>query len=79
MTEEELAAVLAAVVTPQRLWTELDTRRKTFSPQMPWWRVAVELNVSASQLQRLREGAASRAVRRAATKWLEQPAPAAAE
>lgn len=76
MTEQELAAVLAAVVTPERLWAEIDTRRRECSPRLPWWRVAVQMDVSFTQITRLRNGGCSPAVRRAATRWLERhPAP----
>lgn len=74
MTEEQLAATLAAAVTPQRLWAELDVRRRDH--RMPWWLVAVQADLSQAQLERLRHGANSRIVRERATAWLERkPAP----
>lgn len=72
MTEEYLAAVLAAVVTPQRLHAELDTRRRALG--LPWWLVAVEMDVSLPQLTRLRGGANSAVVRCRAQAWLEKTA-----
>ncbi|MGV9536582.1 hypothetical protein ACWEU6_36215 [Streptosporangium sandarakinum] len=79
MTEQEMQDVLTAVVSPQRLWVELDERRRETSPPMPWWQVCVHTDLSFTQLQRMRYGAASADVRRRVTAWLRKPAPHPAE
>ncbi|WP_326829707.1 hypothetical protein OIE13_06095 [Streptosporangium sp. NBC_01810] len=70
MTEEQLAATLAVVVTPQRLYAELNARRKELG--WPWWRVAVALDVSVSALNRMRHGAHIQGIRERAPEWLER-------
>lgn len=73
MTEEDLAVVLAAVVTPQRLHAELDARRRALG--LKWWQVAVALDIGEDRLRRVRTGQLSAALRDRATAWLEKPAP----
>ncbi|MGW4426620.1 hypothetical protein [Streptosporangium sp. NPDC004631] len=72
MTEEDLAAVLAAVVTPQRLHAELDARRRGLG--LKWWQVAVALDIGEDRLRRVRTGQLSDALRDRATAWLEKTA-----
>lgn len=61
-------------MTPQELYDALDARRREYSPRMPWWRVAVEMDVSLPQLHRLKGGANSPPVRRRAQAWLSKTA-----
>ncbi|MER5622481.1 hypothetical protein ABT061_15700 [Streptosporangium sp. NPDC002544] len=68
MTEEQLAAQLAAVVTPQRLWDELDTRRRAL--RLAWWQVAVQADVSEPSLRALKYG--QRSAYERARAWLER-------
>jgi hypothetical protein len=77
MTEEQLAATLAAVVTPQRLHAELDARRHELGVKAwPWWRVAIALDISVDNLRKVRHGHLSPALRARAVAWLERkPAP----
>lgn len=60
--------------TPQELYAALDVRRRERSPWLAWWRVAEQMGVPLVQLHRLARGDRSPVVRRAALRWLEQPA-----
>lgn len=72
MTEEQLAATLAAVITPERLWAELDARRRELG--LVWWQVSVQTDVSEPSLRALKYG--QRTAYERAQAWLERrPAP----
>jgi len=73
MTEEQLAATLAAVITPARLHAELNARRRELGlSQWPWWRVAAELDTATVSLRWMRDGHVSPALRSRAAAWLER-------
>lgn len=56
-------------MTPQELHAALDARRQAL--RVPWWVVAVDLDITEDVLHKLRHGVPSPAVAARAPAWLE--------
>lgn len=55
-------------MTPQQLHAAIDARRRALN--LPWWRVAVLLDISRSSLDQLKHGCLSEGLRARAEEWL---------
>ncbi|KAB8186929.1 hypothetical protein FH608_046425 [Nonomuraea phyllanthi] len=55
-------------MTPQQLHAALDERRRTLG--LPWWRVAIQLQISGVFLNRMRHGHLSKPLRARVEAWL---------
>ena len=56
-------------MTPQELHAALDARRRAL--RLPWWRVAIDLDITESNLHAMAGGRLSRPLRARAIAWLE--------
>jgi hypothetical protein len=64
-------------MTPVELWAAVLARKS--EQRLPWWRVAVQMDVGADAIGRLRHGTAGPNTRQRAEHWLRRPAPSRTE
>ncbi|MEV6035984.1 hypothetical protein AB0L65_32850 [Nonomuraea sp. NPDC052116] len=59
-------------MTPQELYAAVDTRRQAL--KLPWWRVAIQLDISAERIRLMRKGQVSAGLRSRVEAWLGETA-----